>query len=164
MIYGFPGRTEHFLSSWAVDYLVNKSLPVRIEMRETVLGVLESSMRSSDKVRIQYASKQSIISNAYKKWIGQVQGLQEVDALSIKQKNEAEFKSRTINERAFVNYQNVLPALEALYTSNEKSNLARDGFTEYMFSGPEIFAFAYGFDPLLNSIKAVIAHYATLPK
>jgi hypothetical protein len=153
MVYGFPGRTEHFLSSWAVDYLVNKSLPVRIEMRETVLGVLEGAMRSSDKVRIQYAAKQSSISNAYKKWIGQVQGLLEVDALSAKQRSEAEFKSRTINERAFVNYQNVLPGLEALYTNNEKSNLARDGFSEYMNYGPEIFAFAYGFDPLLNNYE-----------
>jgi hypothetical protein len=157
MIYGFPGRTEHFLSSWAVDYLVNKSLPIRIEMRETVLGVLETAMRSEDKVRIQYAAKQSSISNAYKKWIGQVQGLQEIDALSLKRKIETEFKNRTVNERAFVNYQDVLPALEALYTKYEKSNLARDGFGEYIYSGPEIFAFAYSFESLLNGYEKLKA-------
>ena len=35
-------------------------------------------MRASDRTRIQYADKQSGISNAYKKWIGEVRGLKEL--------------------------------------------------------------------------------------
>jgi len=157
MVYGFPGRTEHFLSSWAVDFMVTQSLPMKIEMRETVLAVLQEKMRASDKVRIQYSAKQSGISNAYKKWIGQLQGLDQMDAIWMKKKEEVAFKSRTVNERAFVNYQDVLPKLESLYASNAKMNMAREGFVEYINYGPEVFAFAYMFNSLLTEYDKLVS-------
>ena len=46
-------------------------------------------MASSEKTFIQYASKQSRISNAYKKWIGQNLGLNEKAALAKKRAQEA---------------------------------------------------------------------------
>ena len=41
-------------------------------------------MKASDLTRIQYSAKQASIANAWKKWIGQIDGLRTLDAVSIK--------------------------------------------------------------------------------
>ena len=74
MIYGYPGRTSEYLTSYAVDYTINKQNPNRIKMRDISLEIIGGrKCSSSDKTRIQYAAKQSRISNAWKKWIGSEQ-------------------------------------------------------------------------------------------
>ena len=60
-------------------------------MRKASLNVIDRAMESSDLLRIQYAAKQSRISNAYKKWIGQNGGLNRFDAVQKKRDLEAEF-------------------------------------------------------------------------
>lgn len=137
MVYGFPGRTEHFLTSYAVDYVLNKSNKMKVHMRETSLGVIDAAMRSSDKLRIQYAAKQSGISNAYKKWIGQDMGLIKFDVIQKKREEEKLFNEKAESKGKYVG---LLKEIEALYASNEKNNLAREGFIEYVYYGPEVFA------------------------
>lgn len=157
MVYGFPGRTEHFLTSYAVDYTVNKANKMKIRMRETSLGIIDAAMRSSDKLRIQYASKQSDISNAYKKWIGQDMGLTKFDAVGVKRKEEEEFDRKVSSHET---HSRILPELKKLYADYEKYNLAREGFIEYVFYGPEVFAkasnihdFMANYDKLASSGK-----------
>ena len=75
MVFGFPGRTEQFLTSKAVDNYISKILPARIEMRKNSLKHIDAAMAADEATFIKYASKQSRISNAYKKWIGQDLGL-----------------------------------------------------------------------------------------
>ena len=48
MVYGFPGRTEHLLTSYAVDFITSKLNPMRIDMRDQTIAVLEGRMRASD--------------------------------------------------------------------------------------------------------------------
>ena len=91
MIYGYPGRTSEYLTSYAVDYTINKQNPNRIKMRDISLEIIGDAMSSSDKTRIQYAAKQSRISNAWKKWIGQNKGLIANDAVIKKQELEKRF-------------------------------------------------------------------------
>lgn len=90
MVYGFPGTTEQHLSSGNIKYYMERERPARISMREKSLSVIDAGMRSSDEIRIKYASKQARIANAWKKWIGQVGGLKEVDAVQIKLDREKE--------------------------------------------------------------------------
>ena len=45
-------------------------------MREKSLSVIDASMRSSDLLRIKYASKQARIANGWKKWIGQLRWIE----------------------------------------------------------------------------------------
>ena len=47
-------------------------------MREKSLGVIDGAMKNSDEVRIKYAAKQARIANAWKKWIGQIDGLKRI--------------------------------------------------------------------------------------
>ncbi|MFY7706819.1 MAG: S46 family peptidase [Flavobacteriales bacterium] len=154
MVYGFPGRTEHFLTSYAVDYVLNKSNAMRIKMREASLSIIDARMKSSDLLRIQYAAKQSDISNAYKKWIGQELGLKKYNALEIKQNEEKDFR---LKAAASGKYTELLDKIQKLYSSNETNNIARDGFVEYVFYGPEVFAKA-------REINEFVANFEELQK
>ncbi|MBK7945260.1 MAG: S46 family peptidase [Flavobacteriales bacterium] len=71
MIFGFPGQTQRYLSSYAVEFVQGMQDPMRIGMRTASLGVIDAAMASSDRLRLMYADKQAGISNAWKKWIGQ---------------------------------------------------------------------------------------------
>ncbi len=84
MVFGFPGRTQQYLTSEAVDNYINIILPARIEMRKSSLKYIDAAMDLSDLNYIKYASKQSRISNAYKKWIGQDLGLRKKEAVDKK--------------------------------------------------------------------------------
>ena len=88
MIFGFPGRTEQYLTSNAVKNYLEKILPARIEMRKNSLKFIDAAMDLNELNYIKYASKQSRISNAYKKWIGQDLGLRKKEAVKIKKLSE----------------------------------------------------------------------------
>jgi hypothetical protein len=157
MVYGFPGRTEQYLTSWAVDYVMTKANPARIKMRETSLSIIDANMRKSDLVRIQYAAKQSRISNAYKKWIGQNRGLQRLDAITKKQNEEKAFTAAVASNQTFKDqYSDVLPQLEAAYKANTDYELARDYFIEFVYYGPEILRFASQFSNLINNYNELV--------
>ncbi|MCC7502682.1 MAG: S46 family peptidase, partial [Flavobacteriales bacterium] len=71
MVFGFPGSTQRYLTSYAVEYVTNTGDPLKIQMRRASLAIIDQAMLASDRTRIQYADKQKSISNAYKKWIGE---------------------------------------------------------------------------------------------
>ena len=91
MVYGFPGSTQRYLTSDAVDYIVESENPMGINIRTRVLQIYEQEMAKSDEVRIQYASKHAGVSNAWKKWMGENRGLQRLDAVNVKKELEREF-------------------------------------------------------------------------
>ncbi len=94
MVYGFPGRTQEYISSHAVDFTMNYEDPARIKIREARLGLMLEDMRKNDTVRIQYASKYAGVANGWKKWKGEIKGLKKTGALEKKQIYESEFKKR----------------------------------------------------------------------
>lgn len=148
MIYGFPGTTQRYLTSYAVDYVMNTSDPLRIAMREASLGVIDAAMRTSDRTRIQYASKQSGISNSYKKWIGEVRGLKELHATDRKEELETEYRRRAASAPE---YAQALERLKGLYAEYTPYSKARDLFNELYFAGPEVLRFADGFGKLITT-------------
>jgi hypothetical protein len=149
MVYGFPGRTDHLLTSYAVDYTTNKSNPMRINLRDRSLEVLRQRMAASDEVRIKYASKQSGIANAWKKWKGQNIGLTNFNALELKRQQEEEFM-KNVTKKEFEAYASVLPNLKSEYVNYIPYAFSRDAFVEYFYYGPELFNFAYGFNELIE--------------
>ena len=151
MVYGFPGRTEHLLTSYAVDYVLNVSNPMRIKMRETSLSIIDARMKQSDKLRIQYAAKQSGISNAYKKWIGQEMGLKRYNASSVKGEEERAFQEKVAGNAEL---KPLLENIKKLYHDNQSTNLAREAFVEYVFYGPEVFAAAKSMDDFFKTYEA----------
>ena len=62
MVYGFPGRTQEYLFSDAVDMTMNESDPTKVALREKRLGIMNQFMKTNDTTRIAYASKLCISS------------------------------------------------------------------------------------------------------
>jgi len=90
-IFGYPGRTEEYIPSFAVDMKVNTINPIRISLREKRLSVIKKYMNESPEIRIQYAAKQAGISNGWKKWIGENKGIKRLHTIEKKQTFEKEF-------------------------------------------------------------------------
>ncbi|MBK6755231.1 MAG: S46 family peptidase [Flavobacteriales bacterium] len=153
MIYGFPGNTQRYLTSYAVEHLMMRTDPARIAMRTASLGVIDRAMRASDRVRIQYADKQSGISNGWKKWIGELRGLRELEAVDLKRSQEAEFRQRAINQGR-PDLVAVLDTLGAIYAKWSPYAHARDLFVEWAYYGPELVRFADRFKELEASHTA----------
>ncbi len=146
MVYGFPGRTQQFLSSYAVDQTINRSNPARILMRDKSLEVINATMKQSEELRIKYASYQSRVSNAWKKWKGQNFGLIREKALEKKRAKEKEFTKRINNNATLkAQYGNLLPQLKSLYESNIEDQRAFDYFIEMIYSGPRTLGYIGNF-------------------
>ena len=141
MVYGFPGRTEQHVSSSYLNQIITKERPARIRMRDLSLSVIDKAMKNSELVRIQYASKQARISNAWKKWIGQIDGLKRLDAVALKRKTETEFTKRANSNKEWKEkYGSIIEQLNTL--SDESFDLEFKyamGVEYFYYSGPEYF-------------------------
>ncbi len=143
MVYGFPGVTEQHVTSAYLEYIMNRERPASILMRQKSLEVIDAGMRASDEIRIKYASKQARISNAYKKWIGQIDGLRRLDALQKKKDFEAEFNRRAdANADLRHKYKGVVEELNSSFKVYEEFNMAYAMIVEYVFYGPEFLRLA----------------------
>lgn len=70
MILGFPGTTNKFYTSWEVEERRDIDNNVQINMRNVKQEVMLNEMLSDPQVKIQYASKYSGSTNAYKRAMG----------------------------------------------------------------------------------------------
>ncbi|MDG2363626.1 MAG: S46 family peptidase, partial [Flavobacteriales bacterium] len=156
MVFGFPGRTEQYLTSDAVTHVIERLNPMRIAMRDASLKIINAARASSDALRIAYAPKQSSISNAWKKWEGQTTGLVELNAVQQKLDLESEFQSRTLAlSRSVPELSNpkFLTAIENIQAANADyfSYLeARALFIELVYYGPDILLHAFDFADLID--------------
>ncbi|MGB2290640.1 MAG: S46 family peptidase, partial [Schleiferiaceae bacterium] len=74
MVFGYPGRTQEYLTAVEMDQLVNVENARRVEIRDVLLSIMDSEMRADAEVQLKYASKYARIANGWKKWIGQIEG------------------------------------------------------------------------------------------
>ncbi|MEO6670813.1 MAG: S46 family peptidase [Ferruginibacter sp.] len=131
MVFGFPGRTNEYLTAAAVKQIMTVSDPAKIAIRAKALEVLNGFMRRDEKIKIQYAAKYASIENAYKKWQGEVLGLKSKNAVQKKIDYEAVFMQRVNANPEWKNkYGNLLSDLSAAYTAIEPYGYARDYFNE----------------------------------
>lgn len=118
MVFGFPGRTNEYLPATAVKQIATVVDPARVAMRDVSLKVMDKYMRADEGIKIKYASKFASIANYWKKWIGEMQGLERSNAVAKKQAYEKEFLEKVnANEALKAKYGNLLSELNALYYS-----------------------------------------------
>lgn len=133
LVFGFPGRTNQYLPSPAVEQIVNTLNPAKIEIRDRALTIIDKYMRADPAVKIKYASKFARVANYWKKWIGESQGLQSTGALDKKYSYEAEFQKKTKKK-----YRGLLPAFKETYAAIEPYAHARDVYSEVALRNTEI--------------------------
>ena len=145
MVFGFPGKTEQYLTSNAVNNYIKIILPARIEMRKNSLKHIDAYMDLSESNFIKYASKQSRVSNAYKKWIGQDLGLRKKQAVVRKRSEEKKWVEKNPSN------QLLLDKLIKLEEQKIKYKLAYSLFIELWYYGPEIIRFSNGIEKLKDA-------------
>lgn len=117
MIYGFPGNTQEYVTSDAVEYIYNISDPMKIALRTKRLDIITKAQESDPKIRIQYAAKHASIANAWKKWQGEVLGIKRLGTLEKKRKYEQEFAAWAA---ARPEYSHLLDSMRAAYNRNRE--------------------------------------------
>ncbi|MBO0357920.1 S46 family peptidase [Hymenobacter sp. BT186] len=154
LVFGFPGRTNEYLTSWGVEETYSVSNPAKIKVRDAKLKVLNTDMAASDKVRIQYAAKYASIANYWKKWIGENRGLKKLDAVTRKQQQETVFQqwANSGDEARKAAYGTLLPQLQRSYTAARDYTLARDYVTEAAL-GIELIAVTNSLLPLAEMVE-----------
>ena len=75
MIYGFPGNTQEYILSDAVDYISEHADPDKIAVRTGRLDLISAAQATDPALRIHYAAKHANIANAWTKWQGEQLGL-----------------------------------------------------------------------------------------
>ena len=92
MIMGYPGRTTRFQTSPELKFQIEKN-DISIAARTIRQDVLLEDMLADPKVKIQYASKYSSSSNAWKKWQGMKLAFDKLDIIGRAEQEEAEFQA-----------------------------------------------------------------------
>jgi hypothetical protein len=131
MVYGFPGRTQEYLTSYAVDLLMNQQDPLRVALREKRLEVLDADMSGNDTIRLMYTARYAGIANYYKKWKGEMMGLKRSDAVTRKR----EFENKFLDQLSFQpdkrkQYETMLREIEKLCKDYAPLSRQMDYFTE----------------------------------
>ncbi|MES2387961.1 MAG: S46 family peptidase [Bacteroidota bacterium] len=93
MIFGFPGRTDRYLTSYGVNQAIDMSNPLRVKVRARKLEIMKKDMDANKKVQIQYASKYAQVSNYWKYFIGQTGGLKRLKVSDKKAAEEKAFRT-----------------------------------------------------------------------
>lgn len=152
MVFGFPGRTNEYLHSSAIEQTVKVSDPAKVGIRTKALNVIDGFMRKDEEIGIQYAKKYASISNAWKKWQGEILGLTKSNAVEKRKQMEASFEKIVMSKPELnAAYMGLLKKLEKAYADIEPYSYARDYYSE-IASKIEILGFA-------NQLKAIVNAY-----
>lgn len=154
MVMGYPGKTQEYLPSIAVEQIVSTLNPAKIEVRDAALKAQDRFMRKDQAIKIQYASKYASVANYWKKWIGETKGLKKSNTFEVKRKFEVDFQQKVVKAGKQAEYGNLLSDFEKNYTEIKEYALARDYFTEVVLRNTEILSVGYKLfqlEQLLNS-------------
>jgi hypothetical protein len=138
MVLGFPARTDQYLHSAAIEMTKNTVNPTRVSIRDKVLEIMDEAMRRDPVVKLQYADKQSRISNGWKKWKGESLGLERSHAIRERKSYEREFHRRVQQKPKFAVYAGLLDSMEAAYKQLTPLTYQHEVYQETMIRHTEI--------------------------
>jgi hypothetical protein len=103
MIMGFPGRTNRYITSPAMELQMQYINPTQIKLFGKKLETWKKDMNADTKVRIQYSSKYASLANSWKYYQGQNLGLEKSGVIAQRKKEEDAFtawaKSNSENKK-----------------------------------------------------------------
>ncbi|PKP50624.1 MAG: serine protease [Bacteroidetes bacterium HGW-Bacteroidetes-1] len=156
MIWGFPGSTDRYLTSFGVDFNIENQYPAIIDLFGKKLEAWKEFMDADQKVKIQYASKYAGVANTWKYLIGQTRGLKRLDVKSKKEELEGRFTAWVnADEQRRQKYGTVLSTMEKGYKDMSEAiepllytNLAGMG-------GADIVGYSMSFNGLKELLKPI---------
>lgn len=151
LVYGFPGTTQNYIPEAEVKNILEVINPMRIKMREASLDVIDAAMSKDELTKIQYAAKQSRISNAYKKWIGQSKGLIRHRALEKRDSIEQLFTERINAKPGWKEkYRTLIDEMAKMEALALPFNINRNYLIEFYYMGPEILRYTERYRELVS--------------
>jgi hypothetical protein len=118
MIFGYPGGTNRYESSFGVKLTTEVDDPVRVKLRGERLRLMFEQMKKDPAVNLQLTSTYSSIANYWKFFDGEAKLLLKYDVLGQKQKQE----------EVFIKWAKGKPEYENIFTDWKK---AYDAWTPY---------------------------------
>src|SRR5690554_3080942 len=156
MVFGNPGSTMQYIPSNEVEIILKQRDPDRINIRDKKLEIFSAAMNADPVVRIQYAAKHATVSNAWKKWQGEILGLERLDAVNRKLAFEMDFKAWAEKNGTWENqYQPVFENFDALYFIYKDFIRASDYYSEIMTRGVEMFQVASRLNDIISNIENI---------
>lgn len=140
MVFGYPGTTMSYLYSEDVAMTMHQRDPNRIAIRDLKLEILDKAMKASEADFIKYAAKYASTSNAWKKWQGEIKGLERLNAVDTKKQEEKEFMNWVnSNPERQTKYANLFTGFDELYSEIEPLQQAYDYYVECIYRGGDLF-------------------------
>jgi len=129
--------------------------PRMIEIRGRKIEIMEEAMNTDPLLRLQYSAKKSSLANAWKKWIGESQGLERMGTIEIKRTYEENLTQWIKNDNSrSEKYGYILPGYKELYGKFREYNLVNNFTNEVFFNyGAEAIGFARNIKTLEELIK-----------
>jgi hypothetical protein len=153
MIFGFPGRTNRFLSSYGVKMALDISNPAVVVIRDKKLKLMKENMDANPAVRIKYAAKYAQIANYWKYFIGQSQGLNRLDVVDKKLAEETAFQQWADSDPVRkVKYGKVLAEMGSAFEKLRKFRKSSTYLNEAGL-GAEIHTMALGARGLMEALS-----------
>ena len=116
MIWGFPGTTERYMTSFGIDYNVESFYPTIHDIFKLQTDVMDEFMQKDASVNIMYADDKAGLANTWKNFEGQMLMLRKNKVAERKAELEAQFTEWVNADPARVEeYGNVLNTLAENY-------------------------------------------------
>ena len=156
MIFGYPGRTDRYASSFSVQNALDISDPATVKIRERKLVTMKAFMDKSVGNRLKYASAYAAIANYWKFFIGEQQGLRRLNVVGQKQKEEADFTAWVgADAGRKARYGTVLADLQSNYTKMRSFETARTYYREcFLGQKPDLITLGFLASGVADAIKA----------
>ena len=122
MIWGFPGSTERYMSSYGIDYNVDTFYPTIIDIFGKELEVMEEYMKVDEHINLMYADNHAGLANTWKNFIGQCKMLRKNKVSETKVGLEKDF-TKWVNTNNKTEYKNALPNLKKAFS--DMGNVAK---------------------------------------
>ena len=116
MIWGFPGSTERYMSSFGINYNVDVFYPIVYEVFKAETDVMDEYMKVDKAINIAYADNKAGLANTWKNFEGQITMLRKNKVAERKAALEADFTEWVnADEDRKAEYGDVLETLEVMY-------------------------------------------------
>jgi hypothetical protein len=121
MIYGYPGGTNRYETSYGVQLATDITSPALVRLRDVRLKLMFEQMKKDPAVKLQLASNYAGIANYWKFFDGETKQLLKFDVFGAKQKDEA----------AFISWAKGKPDYENIFSEYAKNYEAWKSFAKH---------------------------------
>lgn len=143
MVFGFPGSTDRYLSSFGVEQAVSLEQPKRVDIRAKKLEIMKRYMDASTKDRLNYASNYAQVANYWKYFIGQTEQLKNNNVADKKREIESSFNAHYTNNST---YNSIFSDIEKGYVFKDDFVYSNAYMSEFIYTIPlnrNVYTYAY---------------------